>query len=190
MVKKKPRTIPYRRKREGKTNYRKRLRLLLSRKPRLAVRFTNSKVCAQLITFKKEGDHISAGVDSTSLSKYGWGYSPKNTPAAYLTGYLLGRKALKAGQKEAVFDLGFKAPIRSSKIYAFLKGAVDAGMSIPCSEEIFPSEERITGEHIQQHAQISKGGKAYYTKYLKNGLDPAKITEQFNKTKQKIDQDA
>ncbi|MFH1682386.1 MAG: 50S ribosomal protein L18 [Candidatus Woesearchaeota archaeon] len=190
MVKKKPRTIVYRRKSEGKTRYKKRLRLLLSRKPRLVVRITNKKIISQLIAFKTKGDQVLVGVDSTSLAKLGWGFSCKNIPAAYLTGYLLGKKATKSQHNEAVFDLGFKSPIKGNKTYAFLKGALDAGLIVPHSDGIFPSEERITGKHIQEHAQIIKGDSGQYAKYLKNNLDPTKITDLFKKTKQRIDQDA
>ena len=35
-----------------------------------------------------------------------------------------------------------------NRAYAALKGMVDAGMEIPHSEEVLPSEERINGEHI------------------------------------------
>ena len=64
--------------------------------------------------------------------------SGKNTSSAYLTGYLCGKKALKEGIEGAVLDLGLKTSINGSKIYAALKGAVDAGMNIPHNESILP----------------------------------------------------
>ena len=88
MVNRKPRTVPYRRKRENKTNYLKRLKLLLSRKGRLVVRFTNRKVVAQLVEFTPKGDKVLVATDSFALRKLGWQYSCKNLPAAYLTGFL------------------------------------------------------------------------------------------------------
>jgi large subunit ribosomal protein L18 len=149
MARKKPKTIPYKRKREGKTNYRKRLCLLLSKKPRVVIRITNKKIITQLIDFKTSGDKVIVGVDSSALKKLGWNFSMKNLPAAYLTGFLLGKKALQKNIKEAVPDLGFKAPIKGNKVYACLKGALDAGLNIPHSKEVFPSEDRISGKHIQ-----------------------------------------
>ena len=66
MVSRKPRTVPYRRKRENKTNYLKRLKLLISRKGRLVVRFTNKRVLAQLVEFTSKGDKVLVGVDSST----------------------------------------------------------------------------------------------------------------------------
>jgi large subunit ribosomal protein L18 len=166
MARKKPRTIPYKRKREGKTNYKKRLHLLLAKKPRLVVRVTNKKIIAQIIDFETTGDKILVGVDSSALKKHGWNFSFKNIPAAYLTGYLIGKKALQKNIKEAIFDLGFKLPVKGNKSYASLKGALDAGLIVPHSEEIFPPEERITGKHIKDD-----------------------VTEQFKKTLESIKQE-
>lgn len=153
MARTKPKPLPYRRKREGKTNYKKRLHLSLARKPRLVVRITGKKIITQIAEFKATGDNILAGADSTALKKYGWDFSCKNLPAAYLTGYLLGKKALEKNIKEAVLDIGFKPPIKGNKIYACLKGALDAGLSVPHSEEVFPPEERILGKHIPKNSE-------------------------------------
>ena len=191
MSNKKPKNIPYRRKRSGKTNYKKRLHLLLSQKHQLVVRFTNQKIIAQIIDFNPKGDVVLIGLDSTRLQKHGWKYSLKNFPAAYLTGYLLGKQALKKDVNEAILNLGFKSPTKGNKIYACLKGAVDAGLQIAHSEEILPAEEKISGQHIQEYAaKLKDNQEAYqkkFSKYLKNSLDPTKIVETFQKTKQQIE---
>lgn len=150
MAGKKTKTLPYQRKRKGKTNYKKRLCLLTAQKPRLVIRFTNRQIIAQLVNFRASGDLVLVGLASSCLKKYQWSSSFKNLPAAYLTGYLLGRKALQKNIKEAVLDLGFKPPFRGNKAYALLKGALDAGMSLPHSPEVFPSKERLAGKHIQR----------------------------------------
>ncbi|MBR9682977.1 50S ribosomal protein L18 [Candidatus Woesearchaeota archaeon] len=167
MANKKIKPIPYKRKRTGKTDYKKRLHLLLAKKPRLIVRTSNQKIMTQLAEFKTTGDIILLGVDSSALKKMGWTFSCKNLPAAYLTGYLLGKKALQKDIKEAILDIGFKSPLKGNKIYACLKGALDAGLDIPHSEEIFPSEDRISGKHIPNQT--------------------AKITETFEKIKKQIE---
>lgn len=147
----KPRPVLYRRKREGKTNYNKRLKLLTSPKPRLAVRFTNTKIIGQIIKFDPKGDLVLASAVSTSLKKEGWNSSVKNLPAAYLTGFILGKKAVKEGVKQAVLDAGFKRPEIHGKIYAFLKGALDAGLEIPYGDEsIFPDSKIIEGQHLKK----------------------------------------
>ena len=120
MATKKPKTVQYRRKREGKTNYGKRLKTLLSKKSRLVVRLTNQKVIGQIINFTAQGDKVSVALDSYSLKKLGWNYSGKNLSAAYLTGLSLGKKALSSGFKEVILDTGLVSPLVKGKIYAFL----------------------------------------------------------------------
>ncbi len=140
--------VKMRRRREGKTNYRKRLAYLKSGKPRAVVRKTLKYIIVQIVEYNDDGDRILVGLNSSHLAKYGWKGSFKNTPAAYLTGYLAGKLALKKGIKEAVLDIGLQSPIKGSRVFAALKGMVDAGMSIPHSEDVYPAEERIKGEHI------------------------------------------
>lgn len=153
MANKKQKTILYRRKREQRTDYPKRLKLLKSRKPRLVVRFTNQKIITQIIKFNPEGDNIITGIDSFALKKKGWDYSGKNFPAAYLTGLLIGKKALENNCNEAVFDCGFKQAQPKGKMYAFLKGVLDAGVKVPrgSEEKIFPSEERVSGKNLADY---------------------------------------
>lgn len=192
MASRKPKTVPYRRKREQKTSYSKRLKLLLSGKKRLVVRFTNSKVIAQLVEFTPQGDKVLVGVDSFGLRKYGWNYSCKNFPAAYLTGLLFGKKVKeKKFNDAAILDTGFKSPLHKGKAYALLKGVVDAGISVShSSKDIFPDEKTIQGTHIQEYAAKLKGDKSAYekqfTQYLKSAAEPAGLTAAFTQVKQKI----
>jgi len=146
--------IHFRRRREGKTNYKKRLKLLLSKKPRLVFRRTLKYIIGQIIVFDKIGDRTLVGVNSKVLKKFGWKYACDNTPASYLTGYLLGKLALKKGIKEAVFDIGPYTFTKGGRACAFLKGAIDAGLNVPHDESIFPKEERIKGLHINE--EVSK----------------------------------
>jgi len=149
-------TVHYRRKREGKTNYNKRIKLLLSNKPRLVIRKSLLSITAQVVLFDPKGDKIIAAASEHELKKkHGWQHG-NNLPAAYLTGMLLGKKALKAGINEAILDLGFHPSTKGSKIYACLKGAVDAGLNVPHNAEIMPSEERLTGKHVANYVQKSK----------------------------------
>jgi len=141
--------VKYRRKREGKTNYKKRIGLVTSKRTRLVIRKTLSKIIAQLIDFKLEGDIVKLGVTSDELTKLGWKGSVKNIPATYMTGYLIGKRAQKNKINSAILDIGLNTSIPGVRIYAALKGAIDSGLKIEASEEIFPSEDRINGKHIQ-----------------------------------------
>ncbi len=137
-----------RRRREGKTDYRKRMNLLKSERPRAVIRRTARNIRVQLIEFAPKGDRVIASAEGFELKKHGWKVSASNTPAAYLTGYLAGVRAAKGGLETAVLDLGLHTPTKGSRFFASLKGLLDAGIDIPHSKEIFPSEERIRGEHI------------------------------------------
>jgi large subunit ribosomal protein L18 len=174
--------VPYRRRREGKTNYRKRLKLLVSRKPRLVVRITNRRIITQIAEYTPKGDRILASADSIMLQKVGYKGDLNNTPAAYLTGLLIGKKALEAGISEAVFDIGLKTPTKGSRVFAVLKGAIDAGLSVPHSEGIFPDDSRIRGEHIAEYYEKAGG----FSEYEKRGLKPSELPDHVDEIKSKI----
>ncbi len=140
--------VKMRRRREGKTDYRKRLALLKSGMTRLVVRRTNTRMIIQFVNFEENGDKVLLTVTSDMLKNYGWNGSYKNIPAAYLAGYLAGKKALEKGIEEAVLDIGMHYAHPGSRIFAVLKGLLDAGIYVPHGEDIFPSDERIAGKHI------------------------------------------
>ena len=140
--------VKFRRRREGKTNYYRRKRLLLSKRPRLVVRKTNTNTIVQVVNATVVGDATVASAVSAELSKHGWLAGTGNVPAAYLTGFLAGLRAKSRGVKEAVLDVGLNPPVKGSRIYAALKGAIDAGLDVPHDPEVLPDESRISGEHI------------------------------------------
>lgn len=152
----KTRTVPYRRKREGKTDYRKRLKLLLSHKPRLVIRKSLDNVIAQIIEYGEKGDKVVVSAHSNELKKLGWKFSKGNLPASYLTGLLAGAKAKRKKINEAVLDLGLQTSVKGSRIYACLKGVIDAGIKIPHEKEILPSDDRVLGKHIADYSSKSK----------------------------------
>lgn len=140
--------FPFRRKRETKTDYKRRLRLLESRKPRLVVRRSLNYIQAQIAEFDEKGDKVLASSNSKSLKKLGWKFSCDSTPAAYLVGLAIGKVALKNKIGEAVLDLGLYRSTKGNRVYAVAKGAVDAGLKVKVSGEMFPSEDRISGKHV------------------------------------------
>ena len=149
-------SVRYRRRREGKTNYHKRLAYLKARKPRVIIRRSNKYIFAQIIDYKPKGDVTLATASSRELKKYGWKYSTKNLPAAYLTGLLLGQKAKKTKVKEVILDVGRYDKMDGSRIYSAVKGLVDAGtLNFSFDKKIFPDEKRLKGEHIQKQKDLS-----------------------------------
>ena len=182
--------VEFKRKRQGKTNYKKRLGLLLKNKPRLVVRTSLKNITIQITEYNKDGDKILVSVSSKELEKkFGWKYSKNNLPAAYLTGYLLGKKAIKLGLKEAILDIGLKKSVKGNKIYSALKGVLDAGINIPCSKDIFPSEESIKGEHIANYAKKLSDQDKYkkiFSGYIKKGIKAEDLPKYFEEIKKKI----
>jgi large subunit ribosomal protein L18 len=183
-------TIYFRRRREGKTDYRKRLKLLLSGKQRLVVRLTSRNVRAQIISFTPTGDKVLVAAESKELEKHGWNFSKSNLPAAYLLGVLIGKKAMGKKVTEAILDKGISPTMKGSKMFAVLKGAVDAGLNVPYSENILPSDERVSGKHIADYAKALKGDKEAFQKefsaYLKKNVNPEDIEANFSKTKETL----
>jgi len=183
-------TVRYRRRLEGKTNYKKRLKLLLSKKPRLVIRHSLNNVTAQVIGFMPEGDVVLASAHSNELKKLGWSFNKKNISAAYLVGLLAGKKAIKKGIKEVILDIGLKQAVKGSRLFACLKGAVDAGLNVKHDAKVLPKEERIKGKHIEDYANKLKEKKELYQKqfssYIKSGADPAKMAAVFDDVKKKI----
>jgi len=148
--------VKLRRRREGKTDYRKRLRLLRSRKTRIVVRNSLKNVRVQFVEYNEDGDKIIVSANSNELiSKYQWKYSTSTTPAAYLTGLLAGKRAMDNGISEGVLDIGRQRPVKGSKNFAALKGVLDAGIKCPHSNEKIPSEDRISGKHLNKEIMTS-----------------------------------
>ncbi len=182
--------LAFKRRREGKTDYRARLNLIGLDKSRLVVRITNQHTIAQIINVKVNGDETVVSAHSNELKNMGWLGSGKNTSAAYLTGFLLGKKALKAGITAAVLDIGIKSSTKGARIFAALKGAVDAGLKVPHGDVILPQEDRIRGEHVAAYAESLSDDEVEkkFSQYIKNGLSPKDLPDHFDSIKQKIEE--
>ncbi|PSQ21111.1 50S ribosomal protein L18 [Halobacteriales archaeon QS_9_67_15] len=151
-------TVPMRRRREARTDYHQRLRLLKSGKPRLVARKSNKHVTAQLIITGTNGDETVASARSSDLADHGWDGPTGNMPAAYLTGVLAGLRAEEAGLDEAVLDIGLNTPTPGSKVFAVQEGAIDAGLDIPHNDSVLADWSRTRGEHIAEYAaQLDDG---------------------------------
>ncbi|AUB56068.1 MULTISPECIES: 50S ribosomal protein L18 [Methanobacterium] len=183
--------VAFKRRREGKTDYGARLKLIGLDKHRLVVRVTGNHTIAQIVDVQMEGDETLVSAHSQELKNMGWLASGKNTSAAYLTGYLCGKKAIKEGIGGAVLDMGLATSIKGSRIYAVLKGAIDAGLDVPHKDVILPSEDRITGEHIAQYAQSLEKAEMEkkFSQYIQRGLKPMELPDHFQSIKEKIEKE-
>jgi large subunit ribosomal protein L18 len=181
--------VAFKRRNEGKTDYGARIKLIDLDKARMVVRITNNHIIAQIIKVAPEGDETIISAHSNELKKMGWLGSTKNSSAAYLTGFLCGKKALAEDVNEAVLDIGLKSPTKGTKVFAVLKGAVDSGLQMPHGESVLPDDKRIKGENVAQYAESlsEEEIKQKFSVYLKNGLSPKDLPDHFEKIKQKID---
>ena len=152
------RGLPKRRRQENKTDYNARLSILKSGKARLLVRRSNRHIIVQVVTSEKAQDTVVLTVNSKDLLSHGWPEnkvgSLKSRPAAYLTGFLAAHTAAAKGIKEAVFDIGMHRNISKSRLYAVLKGAIDAGLKIPHSVDVLPDQKLL--ESSETHQLINK----------------------------------
>lgn len=138
--------IPKRRRMEARTDYRARLALLKSEKPRLVIRKSNRYILAQVVESHSAQDRVVINATSKDLLSKGWPQefkgSLKSLPAAYLLGLMIGKKA-EVKTKEAILDLGMQRNVKKSRIYAVLKGVLDSGLAVPHSPDSLPSIELI-----------------------------------------------
>lgn len=111
-----------------------------------------------------------------------------NLPACYIIGFLLGKKSIEKGTDHAILYAGKHA--FTSRIATALKGLIDAGVDIPVSKDILPTEERIRGGHIAEYAKILKEDQEKYntrfSSLLKDGLQPQDYPSHFEATLNRI----
>jgi len=181
-------TSTFRRIRERKTNYRKREKLLVGKKDFVTVNVSDQNISAQLIRPELLGDKVMASVHSNELLSYGWKGSRKNIPSCYLVGLLLGKKCLQKKISSAILYIGKRH--FTTKIAACLKGLAEAGLEMPFSEDVLPSDDRIQGNHIADYAKKLKENddlyKSRFSSNLGSGLEPEKYPSHFSEVKDKI----
>ena len=149
--------------RSEKTNYRKRKAMLMGKHDFISVHISNENTQVQILKPIISGDKVLASAHSRFLLKDGWKGSRKNIPAAYLTGYLAGKKAISKGVSNAILYSGTRK--YTQRMAAALKGVIDAGLEVPADSETFPSEDRINGDHLK----IKNDVKSFKTKIDSEG---------------------
>ena len=174
--------------REDKTNYRKRSAILIGRQLFVTVKISDQNVAAQVLRPTPTGDIVIVSVHSRELAEHGWKGGFNNLPACYLTGMLLGKKALEKEVSSAVLYIGKNH--FTSRVAACMKGIVDSGVRMPFSEESLPDEGRISGHHIADYSNVLKENeKEYNSRFsaiLKNGLKPEDYPSHFEEIKNRI----
>ena len=57
---------------------------------------------------------------------------------------------MAAGHDEAILDIGLAAATSGNRVFAALKGMIDAGLEMPHGEDALPEDDRINGSHIDE----------------------------------------
>ena len=152
-----------RRRRENKTDYKARRILLVSGMPRIVVRTTNKHFILQAVESSESQDKVLATITSKDLLKSGWDEkkkgSLKSIPAGYLTGILM---AKKLGKGKYIMDLGMARTVKGGRIFSVVAGLIEGGLDIPANDKVFPTEDRLNGEHADMKDMVAKvkGGLA------------------------------
>lgn len=145
--------LPKVRRAEGKTNYLKRKRMLEGAKPRVVIRKTNRYVVLQYVESKAAQDKVKFGITTKELLEHGWpknkAGSLKSLPACYLAGIILGEK-IKNEKSEAIVDIGLIRSTKGSRLYAAVKGIIDAGAKVKHNKNVFPEESRIKNKNVME----------------------------------------
>jgi large subunit ribosomal protein L18 len=182
--------VGYRRKRTGRTDYHKRLKLLAGETVRLVIRKSLHHMRLQLVQYEPTGDKVLVSATTEELHKKGYKGGMSNVPAAYLCGMLLANKAKDKKIAKAIVDIGLSTPVGGSVLFAAVAGALAAGLSIPVDKAALPSEDRLTGKHIADYAKMLKKDEKIYNKtfsaYIKNGLAPEQLPAHIDDIKKKL----
>jgi large subunit ribosomal protein L18 len=101
----------------------------------------------QVVESNEAQDKVLFSVNSKELLKYGWpnekSGSLKSLSAAYLSGFLIGKKSKNELNKRIVLDTGLIPSTKGSRVYAVVKGLVDSGIEINFNEKVIPKMDKI-----------------------------------------------
>lgn len=183
--------IPFRRRKEGKTDYKARRALIISRLPRVVTRRSLKHMSVQIIEATSKGDRVVVSAHSRELEKYGWQAACANLPSAYLTGLLCGVRAAAQKVTKAVADIGLNQPTKGARVFASLSGVIDAGVDVPHDPSKLPSQHELKGQHIADYAKKLASSdvelfEQKFSQYLKRKIPPEKLVDHFETVKGKI----
>jgi large subunit ribosomal protein L18 len=76
-----------------------------------------------------------------------------------------------------------------SRIFAAVKGMLDAGVNVKADEKAFPKEERLTGKHIEDFAKAdpSKNNTVQFGSYKRQNVDASAFSKMVEEAKATID---
>ncbi|OWK10519.1 ROCK2, partial [Cervus elaphus hippelaphus] len=181
------------RRREGKTDYYARKRLVIQDKNkyntpkyRMIVHVTNRDIICQIAYARIEGDMIVCAAYAHELPKYGVKVGLTNYAAAIVwaccwpAGFLIGQVKVtgdeynvesidgQPGAFTCCLDAGLARTTKGNKVLGALKGAVDGGLPVPHSTKWFPGYDSESKEFSAEvhRKHIMGQNVADYMRYL------------------------
>ena len=182
---------PFRRRLEGRTNYTKRLAYVKSGLARAVVRKSTNNLSVQFVQSDGGKDSIVTSAHTKELNEYLYKGHGGNVPAAYLTGYLAGKRMVgQSKDAETIVDLGIQTVKHGTRLFAAIKGIVDAGVKVKADPVSFPKTERLVGKHVDAYAakEPSKMNRTQFGTYLKEHVDVNKFSHMVETAKKTIDE--
>lgn len=190
--------VKWRRRREGKTNYYKRKKLLIqdkqkynSAKYRLVVRMSKRNILCQLIYSRLEGDFVLGSSYSNKLSILGLPFENNNFSTSYINGLYLANKFFKENFSftksknllknnfNVILDTGLARITTGNKLFAAMKGAVDGGFNIPHNEKRFPGYKKNEDFDVETMKERIEGKHVMEFMELLKEEDEEKYFKQF-----------
>ncbi|KHN36791.1 60S ribosomal protein L5 [Glycine soja] len=166
--------VKFKRRREGKTDYRARIRLINQDKNKYNTpkyRFVSNKdIVAQIISASIAGDLVLATAYSHELPRYGLEVGLTNYAAAYCTGLLLARRVLKTLEMDEEYE-------------GNVEGALDGGLDIPHSDKRFAGfdkEKKELDAEILAEDEPEKY-QSHFSEYIKRGIEADGIEALYKK---------
>jgi len=190
--------VKWRRRREGKTNYHNRKKILIQDKQkynaakyRLVVRISKRNILCQLIYSRLEGDFVLSSSYSRKLGLIGLPLVNNNFSTSYINGLNLSRKFfienfsceksknLLKNKFKVILDIGLTRVTTGNKVFSAMKGAVDGGFSIPHNEKRFPGYKKTEEFDLEMLKTRIEGKHVMEFMELLKDEDEEKFFRQF-----------
>merc|ERR1712170_222134 len=167
--------VKFRRRREGKTDYYARKRLVVQDKNkyntpkyRMIVRCSNKDITCQIAYARLEGDRIVAAAYSHELPNYGVKVGLTNYAAAYCTGLLLARRVLK----KMNLDSAYEGNTEINGEHYMVEDNADGPRA------------HIFGQHVADYMKSlaeedEEAFKRQFSRFIKNGVTAESVEEMY-----------
>ncbi|PKI69792.1 hypothetical protein CRG98_009667 [Punica granatum] len=179
--------VKFKRRREGKTDYRARIRLINQDKNkyntpkyRLVVRFSNKDIVAQIVSATIAGDVVLAAAHAHELPRYGLEVGLTNYAAAYCTGLLLARRVLKMLEMDSEYEGNVEATGEDYSVEPAgerrpFRALLDVGLiRTTTGNRVFGALKTLMEDEPEKY-------QSHFSEYIKRGIEADNIEAMYKK---------